>query len=159
MSKRWVPVIDYEDQYEVSELGEIRAKEKLTCYGRHLKPKLIKPAPNHNGYLIVVLCKDKNRKTRVLHRIIKESFHGKSDLTVDHIDGNRKNNKLSNLEYTTHTENCYRRSLKKNNLVGIRKRGNSWTARIMIDSIQYHLGSFKTKEEALEKYMNARGKK
>jgi hypothetical protein len=29
----------------------------------------------------------------------------------------------------------------------------------MIDSIQYHLGSFKTKEEALEKYMNARGKK
>ena len=44
----------------------------------------------------------------LVHRLIMEAFRGKSDLTVDHIDGNKLNNSLDNLEYVTRQENLTR---------------------------------------------------
>ena len=44
----------------------------------------------------------------LVHRIVMEAFKGKSDLTVDHIDGNKLNNSLDNLEYVTIQENVKR---------------------------------------------------
>ena len=64
----------------------------------------MKPTLQKNGYCKIYIC----NKNTWLHRFIMEAFNGKSDLTVDHIDGNKENNNLSNLEYVTQAENTRR---------------------------------------------------
>ena len=57
----------------------------------------------------------------------------------------------------THSENCFRRSKKTNEFVGVRKKGDKWYARIMKNKKEIHLGVFKTKKEACLAYSEARG--
>lgn len=57
-----------------------------------------------NGYYKVYVA----NKNYWYHRVIAEAFYGKSDLTVDHINGKPFDNNLSNLEYITLEENCKR---------------------------------------------------
>ena len=73
---------------------------------RELKNKcrLIKPTVDSSGYWRLQI----NNKKLLAHRVIMEAFHGKSELTVDHIDGNKLNNSLDNLEYVTQKENQIR---------------------------------------------------
>lgn len=56
------------------------------------------------GYKRVIV----NKKMVLVHRLVAELFLGKSDLTIDHIDGNKLNNAVSNLEYVTRKENLSR---------------------------------------------------
>jgi hypothetical protein len=70
---------------------------------------------------------------------------------IDHIDGNRKNNKFSNLREATNQENCNNKSFYKNNSLGIKgvsKRGNIYRATIFINGKQKHLGNYSTIDEA-----------
>lgn len=62
------------------------------------------------GYFVTAI----NRKSMKVHRLVAEAFIGKSKLQVDHIDGNKENNNLSNLEYVTNKEN----SIRKQNRIG-----------------------------------------
>lgn len=72
-----------------------------------------------NGYLIVQLFRDKKRHTRAVHRLIAISYLGekpKDHFTVNHIDGIKKNNVPSNLEYVDRSDqmyHAYRLGLKK----------------------------------------------
>ena len=61
------------------------------------------------GYLRVSV----KGKDMYVHRLVMLAFYGKSDLTVDHIDGNKENNNLNNLEYVTQAENVKRFHDKK----------------------------------------------
>ena len=61
----------------------------------------LKPWVTNSGYKQVNI----NRKAEYLHRVIIEAFRGKSDMQVDHIDGNKNNNTLKNLQYLTQQEN------------------------------------------------------
>ena len=81
----------------VFENGTIYREFKTKC-------KLFKPIAGNNGYCQITV----NGKVISVHRLIMEAFHGKSDLTVDHIDGNKLNNSLDNLEYVTREENLIR---------------------------------------------------
>ena len=87
--------VTYKDKYIVYEDGNVYSLSKN---------KMMKPTLQKNGYYKIYIF---NKNTR-LHRFIMEAFHGKSDLTVDHIDGNPQNNNLSNLEYVTQAENTRR---------------------------------------------------
>lgn len=62
------------------------------------------------------------RKTIGVHRVIMMAFYGESKLTVNHIDGNKQNNNLSNLEYMTSSEQNKHRSyiLKRGNRVSVK---------------------------------------
>lgn len=61
------------------------------------------------GYITLSSIKiNKTRKTLKAHRLIIETFRGESSLCVDHIDGNKTNNNLQNLEYVTTSENTHR---------------------------------------------------
>ena len=86
----------------VFENGTIYREFKTKC-------KLFKPIAGNNGYCQITV----NGKGILVHRLIMEAFHGKSDLTVDHIDGNKENNNLNNLEYVTQAENVKRFHDKK----------------------------------------------
>ena len=86
------------EKYEVSNLGKVRNIKS----GR-----ILKPFPNRDGYLGHSLCENNKRKHLYLHRIIATAFidnPGKKP-QVNHIDENKLNNDLSNLEWCTAKEN------------------------------------------------------
>lgn len=88
----------YGEVYEVSDCGEVRNK---------LTGKVLKPFDKH-GYKRVRLCKDKAVFSTGIHRLVMMSFCPVDDmdkLEVDHIDGDKSNNTLSNLRWVTHEEN------------------------------------------------------
>ena len=60
-----------------------------------------------DGYRLVTLCKDNKRYTRKVHRLVAEAFLGIDDTKtqVNHIDGNKDNNIVSNLEWCNSSEN------------------------------------------------------
>jgi hypothetical protein len=74
-------------------------------YNKTKKRRKLKAAIDRNGYLYLNLCKNNKRRTQRVHRLVMLTFCGASDLQVNHIDGNKKNNNLLNLEYCTGSEN------------------------------------------------------
>lgn len=98
----------------IFENGTIYREFKTKC-------KLIKPIAGSRGYWLIYV----NGKLMLAHRLIIEAFNGKSELTVDHIDGDKMNNSLNNLEYVTLSENierAYSKGLKEKNLLSSRKQ-------------------------------------
>lgn len=88
------------------------------------------------------------------HRLAWLYVHGElPENEIDHRDGNRSNNRISNLREATRQDNNINRKRPKHNASGIKgvfleKRYGTWTAQITHNGNQMNLGSFKTKEEA-----------
>ena len=90
----WQIIKDFEN-YSVSTLGEVRNNKT----GR-----ILVPSPSGGGYLRVNLRKDKTSYQRYVHRLVAEAFlEGSGE--VNHLDGDRTNNAVENLEWTTHQQN------------------------------------------------------
>lgn len=89
----------------VFENGTIYRELKTKC-------KLSGLTKTPKGYLTVKV----NNENVLVHRLVMEVFERKSDLTVYHIDGNKENNSLDNLEYVTITENVFRYFNKHHNI-------------------------------------------
>jgi hypothetical protein len=72
-----------------------------------LKSKFIKSYINKGGYLIFNLYVNNKHKSHYAHRLVAECFinNRNNKRTVNHIDGNKLNNDVSNLEWNTHKEN------------------------------------------------------
>lgn len=72
------------------------------------REKVLKPGINTKGYLQVQLCKDEKRKLFLVHRIVAEHFiprlNEEQDV-INHIDGNKQNNNVENLEWCTQEQN------------------------------------------------------
>lgn len=97
----WRKVKGYEGLYEVSSTGQVRSIGRNTTRG-----KMLSPAKIESGLQVVL--RDKGRdKNYLIHRLVAEAFipNTENKKTVNHIDGNRYNNSLSNLEWATHSEN------------------------------------------------------
>ena len=69
------------------------------------KRREMKPFKTKKGYLRIGLQNKGKIKKFLIHRLVMLTFHGKSELQVNHIDGNKKNNNFLNLEYCTSSEN------------------------------------------------------
>lgn len=119
--------------------------------------KEILGAKDKDGYLKITLV-DKNGKFKYFrkHRLIIWAFKGKKDLQVNHIDGDKTNNCLSNLEYVTQRENQSHRRKKMGYDVGVcwAKKENKWRAYIQHNKKWEHLGFYKEKNEAKKAYLN-----
>ena len=96
--EEWRDVVGYEGLYKVSNLGNIKSL---------IKDRLLKPSEHNRGYLLVVLTKNHKHKHCYVHRIVAEAFikNIESKTEVNHIDGNKKNNRVENLEWCTGIEN------------------------------------------------------
>ena len=109
MKEIWKNIKGYEDLYQVSNLGRIKSTKTKT---------IRKATKNKNGYLYVDLWGKGKRVKKTIHRLVAETFlDNKNNFTdINHKDGNKLNNKLSNLEYCTRSYNlkeAYRLKLRK----------------------------------------------
>lgn len=98
----WKKIKDFEN-YEVSTDGEVRSLN----YARSGKCRIMKPQPNGNGYLGVGLSKNNKSHTKTIHRLVAEAFIPNPDnlRDVDHINGDRTDNRVENLRWCSHKDN------------------------------------------------------
>ena len=115
----WKPVSGYEGLYEVSDTGKIRSLERITVVGLRGVGRELRQYLTPYGYLEVSLSKKGKVSHKRVHRLVADAFCQKLDGQdeVNHIDGDKKNNNASNLEWCTRRENtihAYRNGLQTN---------------------------------------------
>lgn len=168
----WKPVLNYEGSYEVSSDGWIRTVDRL-CGNRRgiVKSKILNQFDNH-GYRFVILSRNNKSKNCYVHRLVAEAFIPNNDNKpqVNHINGNKSDNRLSNLEWVTIQENHLHSYRKLNRRSSDNHGGRNPNARISIDQVKdiinrYTSGIASAKELAAEfginknyVYMMANGK-
>ena len=106
----WKDIEGYEGLYQVSTCGNVKSLPKVRRNGTGTyiqKEKLLKPSNTSTGYKKVELCKDGKRKSFKVHRLVAQAFipNPENKREVNHIDGNKHNNNVNNLEWVTSSEN------------------------------------------------------
>lgn len=104
MIEEWKDIKDYEGLYKVSNLGSVMSLN----YRRSGNNKLLKINKHHKGYCFVNLNKNNVSKYKQVHRLVAETFipNPENKPTVNHIDEDKTNNVVSNIEWATMKEQC-----------------------------------------------------
>ena len=131
MKEIWKDIIDYPN-YQVSNLGNVKSKERfVNCkYNskRKINSKILKPIMG-NGYYYVILYNEQGKSNpKAIHRLVAQAFIHNHDnyKIINHIDGNKLNNNVNNLEWCTQSHNvkeAYRLGLEKPQLTNLGKKG------------------------------------
>lgn len=109
----WKDIAGYEGFYKISNLGKIKSLPR-----KGVKEKILNPSKNNRGYLRVGLSAKGKVRYDSIHRLVAETFieNPKKMPEVNHIDGNKLNNNIENLEWVTKSENekhAYKIGLRK----------------------------------------------
>ena len=103
----WKDIKGYEGLYQVSSYGRIKSLARTTSQNKRLPERLRVLSVDKYGYMCVNLSKDGKVKLLKVHRLVCEAFIENPDRKpqVNHIDGNKGNNHVENLEWCTGSEN------------------------------------------------------
>lgn len=150
----WVDVVGYEGLYKISNLGNVKSL-------RFNKEKILKHHYCKDGYIQTTLTKDNKAIVYLVHRLVIKHFLYDSKKEVNHIDFDKTNNNIVNLEYVNRRENTthYNFSKKLNTsskYVGVswNKDRNKWIAKIKINNKTKYLGGFVDEIDAYNCYIN-----
>lgn len=121
MTEVWRDITNYEDTYQISNLGNVRSKDRVVLYidkrKRIFPGQTMKLNIDTKGYYKVNLRKNNKFKSLRIHKLVAEHFLKKEigKNIVNHKDGNKLNNCVDNLEFVTISENTIHaiRVLKK----------------------------------------------
>jgi hypothetical protein len=152
--------------YQVSNCGNVKSLSRTITKGNityATKDKLLKQSIDTVGYPYVNLSDYKKQKTFRVHQLVAIAFlnhtPNKYDgLLVDHIDGNKLNNNLSNLQLVTNRKNSSKdRKNKTSKFTGVswHKQSNKWLAQVRKNDKVEYLGVFEKEEEAAIAYLNS----
>lgn len=152
MIEEWKDIPEYEGLYQVSNLGNVKSLK----FG---KQKLLKPQINSRGYYQVRLWKNSKGSIIKVHQLVAMSFlnHIRNGLklVVNHIDLDKTNNHIHNLEVITQRENANMKHIKtSSSYVGVcwDKSNNKWKSSITINGKLKHLGLFESELDASNAY-------
>ena len=162
MNEIWKDVKDYEGTYQVSNLGRIRSLDRTVFASngaRFYSGKIIKQSiVKGTGYLSFAASIDGKVILLRVHREVMRAFKGDSSLHVNHINGDKLDNRLENLEYVTQLRNTnhYYSDLKdKKYGCFFDKESRKWVASISSKGVTRKLGYFDCKDEAHQAFYNA----
>jgi hypothetical protein len=155
-------ISEVEGYYKISNYGRIKSilKTIKKSNGRFMtfQEKIINQTKHpKNGYYFVALKGAEKAVTRSVHRLVAINFLEKKDfkLEVNHIDSDKSNNNLDNLEWVSRGENQSHLSKTKKStskFVGVcLNKNNNWVSYIRFNGKINNLGVFKTEEEAYKK--------
>lgn len=104
---KMLPVTGFEKFYSVTDDGRIFSHARIDARGNSRKEKWLKPIPDGDGYPRVHLCVGGVRRKWQIHRLVAMTFIPNNDNkpTVNHINGNKADNTVCNLEWMTFEEN------------------------------------------------------
>lgn len=108
MKEIWKDIIGYEGHYQVSNLGNVKSLERKDRLGNKRKEKLLKSCTNPKGYHHVVLSLNGSTHHKSVHRLVAIAFipNPHNYPQVNHIDENKANNCITNLEWCTYKYNA-----------------------------------------------------
>ena len=131
MKEIWKDIKGYENMYQISNMGRVRSLDRYIILSNNKKifkkGQIRKISNNGNDYLFVQLGRG-NSNRKYIHRLIGENFMSNPDNKpcINHLDSNKNNNKIENLEYVSHTENllyAYEKNERRSKPVRVRKNG------------------------------------
>ena len=133
---------------------------KVERFYRNCYWKVVENTDNNKGYNCISI----NGKMILRHRIIAYCFLGLEDIvgkknldnSIDHLNGNRTDNRVDNLRITTNQGNSQNRKNTKGYTWN--KQRNKWKAQIYTDKKKIFLGRFNTEQEARQAYLTAKAK-
>lgn len=113
----WRDIPEYEGLYQVSNYGNVKSLARNNC-NVCLKDRILKYSKNHQGYKQVALFKKSKQKSFKIHKLVALAFipNPNNYPCINHIDGNKQNNCVDNLEWCTYSHNnkeAYRLGLNK----------------------------------------------
>lgn len=153
----WKPMTEFPELYKVSNLGRVASYRKVLAQSKI-----------NSGYLRVTLKINGEAINRLVHRVVAEAFlpNLENKREVNHIDGNRLNNNLTNLEWVTSSENKKHgrdvlgnpyniptkgkklSKISKYHNVGFDKSRQKWFGVVRLNKVNYYQKRFDTEEEA-----------
>ena len=107
MEEQWKEIKGNREIYEVSNLGNVRTKDREGARGKYVKGHVLKQRDNSNGYPRCDMNIDGKGKSYLVHRLVAQSFipNPESKPDVNHKNGDKHDNSVKNLEWTTKSEN------------------------------------------------------
>lgn len=137
--------------YQVSNFGRVKSLKKS---------KILKNRIGTTGYFYLSICANSKCRTRKVHQLVAMAFLNHTPcgykLVVDHINNDKLDNRLENLQLITARENSSKNTKGSSKYIGVSwdKQSKKWKASIEIDGIKKNLGRFRCETIAHLAYQN-----
>lgn len=141
-------IIGFDNKYKVDDEGNVWSFKNNNV-------RKLKPAPDKDGYLKVLLCKDGKETTHYNHRLVAKFYlqHDTKDLVIDHINRDKSDNRIENLRLVTSAQNSWNTNAKGAYKIGTTTK---WFSSIHVNGKQIYLGTFDTSDLAHSAYLKAK---